>query len=182
MSTGLPIHVETPIKLTVVSDDIFVHSSHLARIQTTTKEVVMTPDQVKARMENWKPVTGINSVNYDVEAMVEDLFGAKVIVAGNDIDSQLVMGVKNTEEISGILDGTEGTYNIQVGVGVFEAGNTQEEGTVEGAQTRVVGDFETLTLVITNNVVNTPSNPTPEVQSEVGTGVTQVLITLQWHY
>ncbi len=171
VNTGLPIHVETPIKLTVVSDDVFIDSSHVAGIQTTTKEVVMTPDQVKARMENWKPVTGINSVKYDAEAMVEDLFGAKVIAAGNDIDSQLVMGVKNTEEISGILDGTEGTYNIQVGVGVSEAGNAQEEGTVEGAQTRVVGDFETLTLVITNNVLNTPSNPTSEVQSEAGTGV-----------
>ena len=75
MSTGLPIHVETPIKLTVVSDDIFIDSSHVAGIQTITKEVVMTPDQVKARMENWEPVTGINSVNYDAEAMVEDLFG-----------------------------------------------------------------------------------------------------------
>lgn len=171
VSTGLPIHVEGTIKLTVVSDDVFIDSSHVAGIQTTTKEVVMTPDQVKAKMENWKPVTVINSVKYDAEAMVEDLFGAKVIGAGNGIDSQLVRGVKNTEEISGILDGTEGTYNIQVGVGVSEAGNAQEEGTVEGAQTRVVGDFETLTLVITNNVPNTPSNPTPEVQSEAGTGV-----------
>ncbi len=172
VSNGLPIHVEGNIILTVVSDDVFIDSSHVAGIQTTTKEVVMTPDQVKARMENWKPVTEINSVKYDAEAMVEDLFGAKVIGAGNDVlDSELVMGVKNTEEISGILDGTEGTYNIQVGVGVSEAGNAQEEGTVEGAQTRVVGDFETLTLVITNNVLNTPSNPTPEVQSEAGTGV-----------
>lgn len=172
VSNGLPIHVEGNIILTVVSDDVFIDSSHVAGIQTTTKEVVMTPDQVKARMENWKPVTEINSVKYDAEAMVEDLFGAKVIGAGNDVlDSELVMGVKNIEEISGILHGTEGTYNIQVGVGVSEEGNTQEEGTVEGAQTRVVGDFETLTLVITNNVLNTPSNPTPEVQSEAGTGV-----------
>ncbi len=172
VSNGLPIHVEGNIILTVVSDDVFIDSSHVAGIQTTTKEVVMTPDQVKARMENWKPVTEINSVKYDAEVMVEDLFGAKVIGAGNDVlDSELVMGVKNIEEISGILHGTEGTYNIQVGVGVSEAGNAQEEGTVEGAQTRVVGDFETLTLVITNNVPNTPSNPTPEVQSEAGTGV-----------
>ena len=172
VNNGLPIHVEGNIILTVVSDDVFIDSSHVAGIQTTTKEVVMTPDQVKARMENWKPVTEINSVEYDAEAMVEDLFGAKVIGAGNDVlDSDLVMGVKNTEEISGILHGTEGTYNIQVGVGVSEEGNAQEEGTVEGAQTRVVGDFETLTLVITNNVPNTPSNPTPEVQSEAGTGV-----------
>ena len=129
------------IRITVVPDSVALDQSHLAGLETKTDYVELTTTELEARMGNWNPETSVSSIKYDANKMVTDLFGAKVIGAGNpSIDSNLAFAVTNTSDLDGIVNSQIGEYKIDVALGL----------------TRNNQVVKTLTLVVKEPVVDVP--------------------------
>ena len=129
------------LRITVVPDSVALDQSHLAGLETKTDYVELTTTELEERMGNWNPETGVSSIKYDANKMVTDLFGAKVIGAGNpSIDSNLAFAVTNTSDLDGIVNSQIGEYKIDVALGL----------------TRNNQVVKTLTLVVKEPVVDVP--------------------------